>query len=164
MGKWKSFYAKFWEGLCSRGCCVMSVSALPPEGHLQMIPEHVKGFLSLFTLLTSLVTGEEWVGSAGKLMLQQWPAATELRALVDKYPSFCTPKWDSSEVHSVQNFGGPWPFLPTAVPPHWYTGSLAITVSPAPPYSLTLFPGITSSVNSLDPSSYLRVCFGDHLI
>lgn len=49
----------------------MSVSALPPEGHLQMIPEHVKGFLSLFTLLTSLVTGEEWVGSAGKLMLQQ---------------------------------------------------------------------------------------------
>lgn len=43
----------------------------PPEGHLQMIPKSVKGFLSLSTVLTSLVTGEEQVGRAGKLMLQE---------------------------------------------------------------------------------------------
>lgn len=31
--KRRLFYVKFWESLCSRGCCVTSVSPLPPEGH-----------------------------------------------------------------------------------------------------------------------------------
>lgn len=31
--KGQLLYVKFWEGLGSRGCCIMSVSPLPPEGY-----------------------------------------------------------------------------------------------------------------------------------
>ena len=68
--------------------------------------------MSLSTWLTFLVTGEEQVESAEKLMLQEWPATTALWALVDKHPSICTPQWGSSEVYSTQNFRRPSPSYP----------------------------------------------------